>query len=130
MEDLRKAIETAYVHCKPGGLAVFAPDWVRETFYSGVENGGSDGETESLRYHDWTWDPDPNDSQYVVDYIYALRDAHGSVRTEYDRHLEGVFSRQEWLGVLRDVGFEPHEQQVRHSEVDYPLDLFIATKPA
>ena len=27
--DLRRAIETVYVHCKPGGAALFAPDHVR-----------------------------------------------------------------------------------------------------
>ena len=28
--DLRRAIDTAYVHCRPGGAALFAPDHVRE----------------------------------------------------------------------------------------------------
>src|SRR3712207_7634231 len=30
--DLRRAIETAFVHCEPGGAALFAPDHVRENF--------------------------------------------------------------------------------------------------
>ena len=30
--DLFQAIETAYVHCKAGGVALFAPDHTRETF--------------------------------------------------------------------------------------------------
>jgi len=30
--DLRRAIETAYMHCKPGGAVLFAPDHVRENF--------------------------------------------------------------------------------------------------
>ena len=32
--DLRQAITTAFVHCRPGGVALFAPDHVRETFVS------------------------------------------------------------------------------------------------
>jgi SAM-dependent methyltransferase len=30
--DLRKAIETAFVHCRPGGAALFAPDHIKENF--------------------------------------------------------------------------------------------------
>ncbi len=30
--DLRRAMETAWVHCRPGGAALFAPDYVREHF--------------------------------------------------------------------------------------------------
>ena len=60
-----------------------------------------------LRYLEWTWDPDPADSTYVVDYAYLLRDADGSVRVEQDRHVEGLFSRADWLRLLSDVGFEP-----------------------
>ena len=30
--DLRMAIDTAFVHCRPGGVALFAPDFVRENF--------------------------------------------------------------------------------------------------
>ncbi len=31
-EDVRAAIETAYVHCRPGGAALFCPDYVRENY--------------------------------------------------------------------------------------------------
>src|SRR3712207_9249425 len=31
-EDLRLALETAAVHCKPDGLGLFVPDYVREAF--------------------------------------------------------------------------------------------------
>ena len=42
-EDLRATFETAYVHCAPGGAAVFCPDYVRETFRPGTAHGGHDG---------------------------------------------------------------------------------------
>src|SRR6476660_1486313 len=29
-EDLRQAMTTAFVHCRPGGVAIFAPDHLRE----------------------------------------------------------------------------------------------------
>ena len=31
-EDLIQCMKTALVHCKPGGVALFMPDYVRETF--------------------------------------------------------------------------------------------------
>ena len=48
-EDLRQAIETAYVHCHPGGAALFAPDCLKETFHEGTDHGGHDGERRSMR---------------------------------------------------------------------------------
>ena len=129
LDDLRRAMETAFVHCRPGGIALFAPDWVRETFSPGSEHGGSDTASRSLRYLEWTWDPDPSDSEYIVDYVYALRDANGALTIEHDRHIEGIFSRDEWLQTLRAAGFEPRTDPARHSEVERPLDLFVGVKP-
>jgi hypothetical protein len=129
IEDLRLTLETAYFHCRPGGGAVFAPDYVRETFAPATEHGGHDGTERGLRYLAWVWDPDPCDSTYLVDYAYLLRNANGSVRAEHDRHIEGLFTRAEWLAVLRDVGFEPQITLFEHSEVDRPLDIFIARRP-
>lgn len=55
--DLRRAIETAYAHCEPGGAALFAPDHVRENFQASTDHGGHDGVNRALRYLEWTWDP-------------------------------------------------------------------------
>ncbi len=95
--DLRRAIETAFVHCQPGGAALFAPDHVRENFQPSTDHGGHDGASESLRYLEWSWDPDPTDTTYVVDYAYLLRASDGTVRVEHDRHIEGLFLRADWL---------------------------------
>ncbi len=48
--DLRAALATAYVNCRPGGVALFVPDFVRETFTPSTEHGGHDGEQRDLRY--------------------------------------------------------------------------------
>ena len=63
--DLRQAVETAFVHCAAGGVAVFAPDHVRETFRPSTDHGGHDGTDRAMRYLEWTWDPDPADSTYT-----------------------------------------------------------------
>ena len=44
LADLRQALTTAWVHCRPGGCALFVPDHVRETFEPSTQQGGSDGE--------------------------------------------------------------------------------------
>jgi hypothetical protein len=105
--DLRRVMETSFVHCRPGGAALFAPDYVRETFRPSTDHGGYDGDRRGMRYLEWTTDPNPTDTSYVVDYAYVLRDQDGSTRVEQDRHVEGLFPRADWLRLLADVGFEP-----------------------
>jgi SAM-dependent methyltransferase len=128
--DLRQAIETAWVHCKPGGAALFAPDHLRETFQPSTDHGGHDGPDRGLRYLEWTWDPDPADSTYLVDYAYLLREPDGSVRVEKDRHVEGLFARAEWLAFLSDAGFKPKAVPYDHSELEPgSYEVFVCRKP-
>jgi SAM-dependent methyltransferase len=128
--DLRRAIETAFVHCAPRGAALFAPDHVRENFRGSASHGGHDGDERGLRYLEWTWDPDPSDTTYLVDYAYLLRDRDGSVRVEHDRHTEGLFARNDWLRLLNEVGFQAHVVPFEHSEVDAgECEVFVGVKP-
>jgi len=127
--DLRQAIETAFVHCAPGGAAVLAPDAIRETFQPSTEHGGHDNATHGLRWVEWTWDPDPSDSTYFVDYAYLLRTPDRTVRVEHDRHVEGLFSRADWLRLLSDAGFTAHAVPFEHSEVEAgSLELFVGRR--
>jgi SAM-dependent methyltransferase len=130
LSDLRKTIESAFVHCRPGGAALFAPDHVRENFRPGTDHGGSDVEHRGLRYLEWTWDPNPADSTYIVDYAYMLRESDGAIRVEHDRHIEGLFGRSEWLQVLADAGFQPRNIPFDHSELEPgSYEIFIGLKP-
>jgi SAM-dependent methyltransferase len=129
--DLRMAIETAFVHCRPGGRALFAPDFVRENFRPSTDHGGSDGESRGLRYLEWTWDPDPSDSTYVVDYAYLLRAPDGTVQVEHDRHVEGLFTREEWIRFLSAAGFEARSVPFEHSDLEPGShEVFVAAKPS
>jgi SAM-dependent methyltransferase len=129
--DLRQAFETAFVHCRPGGAALFAPDFVCETFRSLTDHGGYDGEDgRGLRYLEWSWDPDPKDTTYFTDMVYVLRARDGAVRVEHDRHIEGLFARADWLGLLAEVGFVPEVVPFDHSELEPgTYELFIGRKP-
>ncbi len=52
--DLRRAILTAFVHCRPRGVAVFVPDETAETFEAGSNHGGIDGDDgRGARYLEW-----------------------------------------------------------------------------
>jgi SAM-dependent methyltransferase len=105
--DLRRAAETAFVHCKSGGAAVFMPDVVRETFVSLTTHGGHDGEGRSIRYIEWTFDEDLSDTVYTVDFAYLLREGNEPLRVVHDRHVFGIFPRDVWLNLLCDTGFDP-----------------------
>lgn len=107
LRDLRRTLETAYHHCKAEGVLLVVPDFIRETFDEKTEHGGHDSKKRAARYLSWTHDPDPNDTTYVMDFVYLLRDAKGNVRSVYDRHVLGLFSQHEWLSSLSEVGFEP-----------------------
>lgn len=128
-DDLRQVMETALVHCVPGGVALFAPDFVTETFRLSTDHGGHDGADRGMRYLEWTWDPDPSDTTYVVDFAYLLREADGSTRVVQDRHLEGLFPRSTWLRLLEKVGFSPRAVEIQFSDVEWPTEMFVAKLP-
>jgi len=124
-QELREAMTTAFVHCRPGGAALFVPDHVRESFRPETKCGGHDGPGRSLRYLEWVHDPDPADSTYLADFAFLLREEDGSVRVESDRHLCGLFPRQEWVDSLHACGFA-----ARVIPEPYGRDMFLGLKPA
>ena len=124
--DLRQAIETAFVHCRPGGVALFVPDHTRENFESAADHGGSDGaDGRAIRYLEWTWDPDPDDTWALTEYSFLLREPDGSVRVVHETHRLGLFSRGEWLRALAETGFEPTTVTEERSEKRRPRELFV-----
>ena len=130
LDDLRAAVVTAFTHLRPGGAAVFVPDYVRETFKPGTNHGGHDGaDGRSLRYLEWMRDEDPDDSQYEVEMVYVLREADGAVRVEHDPWVEGLFTHAQWFDALRNAGFEAGEYPPGDAE-ECPGPIFVGRKPA
>ena len=128
-DDLRRTIETAYLHCRPGGVALFHPDFTRETFMPHTSHGGHDRGERGLRYLEWTYDPDVADSTYVMNMAYLLR-GDDAVRCEYDRHIMGLFAQEEWLKLMSGAGFQPEAVPFVHSEVKYQTPVFVCIRPA
>ena len=121
--DLRAVLETAYIHLRPGGVALFVPDAVRETYVESTSHHGSDGEDRAVRFLEWDFDPDPEDTTYTTVYVFVFRHPDGSVHVEHEQHTFGLFSRAVWLRLLGEVGFQP--QRVVEP---YGRDVFIGRK--
>ena len=147
--DLLQTLITAYTHCRPGGIALFHPDDTRETFKAGTDHGGSDasggsdapggydapGESDApvrgMRYLEWTFDPDPTDTRYSVDFSYLLHLPDGSLHGDYERHECGLFPIQTWLDLISQEGFEPQVIPFVHSELEPGSShVFIGRRPA
>lgn len=124
--DLARAIETAYAHTRAGGVAVFVPDHIAETFEEASEHGGSDGaDGRAARYLEWSWDPDPGDTSALTEYALVLRDVDGSVRVVHETHRTGVFARDTWLRLLADAGFSPRAVTEQTTEDRTPREIFV-----
>ena len=105
--DLQAVFETAYAHCRPGGSAVFVPDYVEETFAPRTSHGGHDSEDgeRGLRYVEWVRADPSNSTRHLVDFAYLIREGE-TVRVEHDRHICGLFPKETWLRGLEAAGFE------------------------
>jgi SAM-dependent methyltransferase len=126
--ELRAVMETAFEHCRPGGVALFAPDFVRETFVENTDHGGNDTDRGSVRFLQWTTDPDSSDTAYFVDFAIFIRDREGNIRMEHDRHTYGLFARAAWRRLLREVGFEVSTKATILD--DFGRDLFLGKRRA
>jgi SAM-dependent methyltransferase len=129
-DDLAAAVETAAVHVRPGGVALFVPDAVRETFSPGVQRGGHDGpDGRSLRYLERTHAPDPDGTSFEVDFAIMLREPGEQVRVVHDHHELGLFPRETWLRLIAEAGLalvdpppgDPHDEE---------HEVFVGRRPS
>jgi hypothetical protein len=129
--DLRQVIETAFAHCRAGGIALFVPDHTAETFEPVTDHGGSDGpDGRGARYLEWTTDPDPGDTWIQSEYAFLLRDRDGSVRVVHETHRTGLFSRAVWLGLMAGAGFHAEAITEKTSEDRTPRVMFTGHRLA
>lgn len=123
--DLRRAIKTVFLHCRPGGVVLLQPDDVRETFRPSRESGGNTVDGRSARYIELTHPMKPGRDSTTVDYTLTLTDRSGATRTLADRHHIGVFARATWLDILRAQGF-----RVRAVVDPWKRVCFLAHRPS
>jgi SAM-dependent methyltransferase len=129
-DDLLACMETAFAHTRPGGVALFVPDYTRETFRPGTSHGGHDGpDARSLRYLEWSTDPEPGDSVYEVDYAVVLREPGQEPRIVHDHHVEGLFPEHTWLHLLEHAGFRASVDRAAPGDDDMSQTVFVARRP-
>lgn len=137
--DLRAAIATAHLHCTPGGLAAFLPDWTKETFRPGASLSGGPGASlqgadaapdtsrdKQARLVEWTWDPDPADTEFLSHMTYILREPGAPVRVEHETCRLGLFARSEWTALLQETGFTPRREALADEGI--ATDAFLGTR--
>jgi len=131
--DLQLVIETAFAHCGPGGLAVFAPDHTAETFRAstGGGGGGDDGSGRQASFRERTSDPDAGDDWILAEYEFTLREADGTVRVVPEAHRLGSFSRDTWLRLLTEAGFRSQTRAgvAAGSGDRAPRVIFVGQRP-
>ncbi|SDB12385.1 Methyltransferase domain-containing protein [Desulfonatronum thiosulfatophilum] len=121
--DLAEAMGNAFSHLEPGGVLIATPDVTTETFRQNLTTctpGVREYQPEGVDvvFVQNVYDPDPRDEQYESTMIYLIRE-HGRLRVETDRHVLGIFSRNVWMQVLIDVGFEVHCEAFTDGENEY-----------
>lgn len=116
-DDIRQLAQTAWVHCLPGGVAVFCPDNTAENLEYETDSGGHDGAGRSLRYLEWAYPGRPGTYEFNVDYVYILHEDGSEPRVVLDTHVNGAIPRALWLKSIEDAGFEADAVPLIHSEV-------------
>jgi SAM-dependent methyltransferase len=124
-----------FAHCRPGGIALFVPDHVAETFRAHRgQGGGDDASGRQARFRERTWDPDPADTWVQAEYEFVLQEADGTVEVVQEAHRLGLFGRDTWLRLLTDAGFEADAGAELESgpgpDEDGQHNLFTGLRPA
>jgi SAM-dependent methyltransferase len=130
-EELRQVIDTAFAHCRPGGLALFAPDHTAETFRPGSGGGGgTDATGRQASFREKTTDPEPGDDWILAEYEFTLREPDGTVRVVPEAHRLGSFSCDTWLRLLTRAGFEASAEPGVDGGGGRPVRiLFVGRRP-
>jgi SAM-dependent methyltransferase len=122
--EVQATLRTAAIHCRPGGTVAVLPDHVRESFVPSTDHGGHDApDGRGLRYLEWAWDPDATDNTYLVDYAFLMRSSDGTVAVAHDRHIEGLFAREQWLRWFAQAGLG-----AQSATDPFEREIFIANK--
>ena len=128
--DLRQAVDTAYAHLRPGGIAVLVPDDIADNYESETSHGGHDAaDGRGVRYLSWSTDADPSDTVTRTEYAFLLRSPDGTVQVAHDTHELGLFAREVWLRIMSDAGFEARSVAEMTTEERVPREFFVGLRP-
>ncbi|WP_284125076.1 class I SAM-dependent methyltransferase [Parerythrobacter aestuarii] len=106
LDDLERALMTAALHCREGGLALFVPDHVAETFVPGTRCQDTTLGKRRLRFMETVDDFDPTDNACTAEHVFLFEEQGKPRKISYQRLTWGVFSIDTWLAALQRCGFE------------------------
>ncbi|MFI4862502.1 MAG: class I SAM-dependent methyltransferase [Phycisphaerales bacterium JB063] len=124
-DDVLATLRTTAQHLRPGGVALIAPTYVRETFVDGdvADDGttipgigdprgeageGAGADHDELTYFTFVHDADPEDSVFEMILLYLIRDGRTRrVEVVEDRHTCGLFAAEHWLAMMDAAGLTP-----------------------
>jgi len=133
-EDLLRLFRVAYRHLEPGGVMIVSPDGIKETFEQnqthvtrGNAAAGAKGEPENVDviFIENNYDPDPDDDTFEGLMIYLIREK-GELRVVEDLHTLGIFAADVWPILLREAGYEIHEDFWRPESIT----TYICSRPS
>lgn len=122
-DDLRAVFSTAAAHLDPGGVFLTAPDHFRdELSLPDIDHATHTAAGIRLTYSEFTYDPDPSDTQVETIYTYFI-EREGGLSVELDRHTTGIFPRATWARLMREAGFTYEERpfSLRDYDREYVL---------
>jgi SAM-dependent methyltransferase len=120
--DLGRAIKTAALHLKPGGLLLIQPDFLEETFDPKLDRGGHKGDGRALEY---VATEKRRGSSNKVDVRFSIKlSENGKTRLVADRHVVGLFPRRLWLAAIKDAGLS-----AKRLGDPYERENFLCRKP-
>lgn len=129
--ELAAAMRCAWAHTRPGGIALFVPDALRETFVADCDCAGHDAADGSgVRYLEWSHPPADAHGPASVDYVFILREADGSTRVLHETHRVGLHARARWVELLQEQGFVVEVLTERTDEERAPRTLFLGRRPS
>ena len=132
-DDLQKAIQTAVLHLKPGGVLLVVAK-TEETFRDNnfAYSGEKDGVHVTLLENNYVNPFRPN--TYEATFLYLIRQK-GELSIHTDRHVLGLFSQAMWDGVFKMAGIAMRKTNLDGSynsyllnDGEYPLIIFIGQK--
>lgn len=108
--ELENVYRTAAAHLAVGGVMVALPEELRGRVaddYVDIET--SSDERRTVTIIETKYDADPSDHEMETVYVFLIRE-HGQLRVEVDRHRNGIFELDEFLGAMRTAGFAPRAE--------------------
>jgi SAM-dependent methyltransferase len=133
-EDLRKAIQTADNHLKPGGVLLIVSPVKEEFRENNFVYTGAKGDVRITLFENNSI-PDPEGTSYVATVVFLIR-RKGKLEIHSDTETLGLFKLSAWHGLLKEFGLDVKQIKLEHTydqflvgEGDYPLNIFVCCKP-